>query len=237
MSLFLSRLVLDPRSRKVQRDLADCHRAHRRVMSAFADCEGLPRKELGILFRIENRSDTVTMLVQSSMHPEWDRLPEGYLAADWLEFEGSSVAVKALDSALESLVARKTLRFRLRANPTRRIDTKSGPDGIRRHGKRVPLRQVEARQAWMARRAGPAGFELLEVTSHVPQVVESSMERVSGWRPSRDESEGAQRITLEGVTFDGRLRVRDAERLRAAVAEGIGPGKAYGFGLLSLAPD
>ena len=35
---------------------------------------------------------------------------------------------------------------------------------------------------------------------------------------------------------DGELIVTDAEKLRETVANGIGPQKAYGFGLLSLAP-
>ncbi|MEM0963873.1 MAG: type I-E CRISPR-associated protein Cas6/Cse3/CasE, partial [Bacteroidota bacterium] len=38
-----------------------------------------------------------------------------------------------------------------------------------------------------------------------------------------------------GVRFDGELRVIDPDRLAVAVASGIGPAKAFGFGLLSLA--
>jgi CRISPR system Cascade subunit CasE len=36
------------------------------------------------------------------------------------------------------------------------------------------------------------------------------------------------------VRFDGVLRVTDAARLVEAVRSGIGPAKAFGFGLLSL---
>ena len=45
------------------------------------------------------------------------------------------------------------------------------------------------------------------------------------------------RITVAGALFDGRLVVKDADRIRDAMAQGIGPGKAFGFGLLSLGPD
>jgi CRISPR system Cascade subunit CasE len=38
------------------------------------------------------------------------------------------------------------------------------------------------------------------------------------------------------VVFEGRLRVTDAEAFRRALAAGIGSGKAFGFGLLSVAP-
>jgi CRISPR system Cascade subunit CasE len=39
----------------------------------------------------------------------------------------------------------------------------------------------------------------------------------------------------QAVTFDGLLRVTDPEALLAALAGGIGSGKGFGFGLLSLA--
>jgi CRISPR system Cascade subunit CasE len=46
------------------------------------------------------------------------------------------------------------------------------------------------------------------------------------------ESGGA----FTAVRFDGELGVTDAALLREAVANGIGTQKAFGFGLLSLAP-
>jgi CRISPR system Cascade subunit CasE len=42
-------------------------------------------------------------------------------------------------------------------------------------------------------------------------------------------------MTFGDVVFEGRLRVGDAEAFRRALAVGIGSGKAYGFGLLSVA--
>jgi CRISPR system Cascade subunit CasE len=38
------------------------------------------------------------------------------------------------------------------------------------------------------------------------------------------------------VLFDGILRATDSTALRQAWASGIGPGKALGLGMLSLAP-
>ena len=43
-------------------------------------------------------------------------------------------------------------------------------------------------------------------------------------------------ITFEGVRFDGLLRIVDDAAFRAGVIHGIGPDKAFGFGLLSFAP-
>ena len=41
---------------------------------------------------------------------------------------------------------------------------------------------------------------------------------------------------FRGVVFDGHLRVTDERAFKAALANGIGSGKAYGFGLMSIAP-
>jgi len=42
-------------------------------------------------------------------------------------------------------------------------------------------------------------------------------------------------LTVGDVLFDGRLVVTDADRFRETLTAGIGSGKAYGFGLLSIA--
>ena len=82
--MYLSRLVLNPRSRVVRRDLADCQSLHRTVLSAFpvtGDGVGA-RAEFGVLHRLEpSRFGTApALLVQSAEAPDWSRLPPEYLA-------------------------------------------------------------------------------------------------------------------------------------------------------------
>lgn len=43
-------------------------------------------------------------------------------------------------------------------------------------------------------------------------------------------------ISIYSVRFDGVLTVTDPDTFRQTVAAGIGPAKAFGFGLLSVAP-
>jgi CRISPR system Cascade subunit CasE len=43
-------------------------------------------------------------------------------------------------------------------------------------------------------------------------------------------------MSFGNVLFDGRLQVTDAEVFRRTLTQGIGSGKAFGFGLLSVAP-
>jgi CRISPR system Cascade subunit CasE len=43
-------------------------------------------------------------------------------------------------------------------------------------------------------------------------------------------------LTFVSVLFEGRLRVTDPGKFRATLERGVGSAKAYGFGLLSIAP-
>lgn len=220
--MFLTLMRLDASSPDVQRDLRDPQGLHRRVMAGFPsilDPEQKSREHFGVLHRleIERKTGRILLYVQSQMQPEWAILPKGYLSDDGMPNPG----VKPVKTAFESLQAGQALRFRLRANPTRKIDTKSGPNGERRNGRRVPLAGIEQQVAWLQRKAQANGFELLQVTVAATGATELS----------RSHSTGR---TFQGVVFEGRLVIRDAERFRGALEQGIGPGKAFGFGLLSI---
>ena len=53
----------------------------------------------------------------------------------------------------------------------------------------------------------------------------------------RPERKGKRmRVPVVTATFDGRLTVTDPEALRQALTSGIGRAKAYGCGLMTLAP-
>ncbi|GFP24433.1 hypothetical protein HKBW3S09_01900, partial [Candidatus Hakubella thermalkaliphila] len=46
----------------------------------------------------------------------------------------------------------------------------------------------------------------------------------------------AHHLRFRGGVFEGVLAVKDSGLFLNALRQGVGPGKAYGFGLLSLAP-
>jgi len=229
--MHLSRLLLDPRHREVRRAIDDLQAMHRAVMAAFADVDGGDaRARHGVLWRLEPepRGGPPVLLVQSAAAPDWARLPDGFLAA--------RAAVRPIDSALETLAPGLRLRFRLVANPTRKIDTKSAGDGTRRNGRRVPLRDEAAQLAWLVRKGREAGFSLGDdIAGAARSVVVQPLGDATG-RRNRGPGGRTDRLTVRGVAFEGVLTVTDPERLRIAVARGIGPAKAYGCGLLSLAP-
>lgn len=226
----LSLLQLDPTDRLVRAALGDPQRMHRLVMSAFPSVEGPARASLGVLHRVEaDARGGCTVYVQSKDSPSWEQLPSSV----FLSTAENAVAVRDLAGDLEARRVGDVLVFRLLANVTRRIDTKTREDGVRRHGKRVPLRNHEARVAWLQRKALTSGFELVEGWSGAPELRVTEHAPIHG---SRADSDEVRRITFEGVTFEGLLRITDLAPFRQAVMAGIGPARAYGFGLLSFRP-
>lgn len=101
-------------------------------------------------------------------------------------------------------------RFRLYANPT-----------VLRDKKRIALVGEEEQLAWLQRQGVRSGFEL-----------EAAL--VMGSEMLRSRKTDAH-ISLLKVYFEGRLKVSDSSLLLQALQAGIGRGKAFGCGLLSLA--
>lgn len=225
--LYLSRLTLNPLRHEVQRDLADCHAMHERILSAFPDEAEIKaaREHFGVLYRVEPSNGATRVLVQSCQRPDWSKLPPGYL-------RGPALEPKRVDELYTCITTGQELVFRLRANPTRRISSRNTTQNVKWRGKRVDLRREEDQLAWLRRKGEMAGFALLEVRTK-PGVTDLRMvqtgDRIRGCSDD-------QQLTFGMVTFDGRLIVTNAERFRCTLQLGIGPGKAFGFGLLSVAP-
>lgn len=224
--LYLSRLKLTSLRRDVQRDLADCHDMHQRILSAFPDESTVERarKSFGVLYRVDQSRDSLQVLVQSEREPDWSRLPTGYV--------NQPPTVKRIDPLYEQVRRDMELHFLLRANPTRRISDRNTTQDERWRGKRVELRREEDQQAWLRRKGEDAGFALVGVRTR-PEVDDA---RVAAHAVAHGFRRETRQLTFGSVLFEGRLRVTDADRFRRALVSGLGSGKAYGFGLLSVAP-
>jgi CRISPR system Cascade subunit CasE len=194
----------------------------------------------GFLFRIDPQpGGRVTIVVLSSLLPNWDyafgltpgRIDPrtgrplgnaGYLLAAHPS-EPRRLRVEIVPGAL--------FRFALVANPVFRARARSpGSDGkcidAKWVGKRVPVTGDESSlRNWLERRAVRAGFNLKEVT-----LIHRGFVYVNRTR----EAAGGKR--LRSARYEGTLEITDPEKFRAALSCGIGPAKAFGFGLLSIAP-
>jgi CRISPR system Cascade subunit CasE len=226
--MYLARAFLNPVSRAVRADLADVASLHRTVMRAFPDDAGPSAREAhGVLHRVDEdaRRGQFVLFVQSGTRPDFARLPAGYFLdlQDALDLAAPGAAenpaVREVDQERARIRPGDHFAFRLRANTTRKITKLDDATGLpTKNGRRVPVRGDDGRLAWLVRHAATAGFEVGDVrTLELP--VRSAR--------TRD-------LTLAGASFEGSLRVTEADAFRKALAEGIGPGKAFGFGLLSI---
>lgn len=248
MSLYLSRLLLNTRSRQVMGEMAHPYEMHRTLMRAFPkatdDTQSNARGEFGVLFRgdVDDRRAVVKVYVQSRVEPDWSFLNalNDYLSVDsgMPEYE-----YKDIMPAFRKIQDGQVLSFRLRANPTKRI----AKDDDTMKGKRVELRRENEQIAWLIRKGrerekgAPGGFELLMKRGEDEEGKERLIRRVSVCCEGRQT--GRKRDAAHGhatthfaVVFDGLLRVTDTDAFLETLVRGIGPGKAYGFGLLSVAP-
>lgn len=238
--MYLSRLILDPRNQALRRDLADCQNLHRTVLSGFPQATsgaagtGGAREQFGILHRVDTTRTGIELYVQSNIEPNWDHLPIGYL----LVAAGANPVCKCVDELYAGLSSATRLRFRLCANPTKRLHLGTGKDGWGA-GKRVDLRREEDQLAWLEAKAQAGGFALCHVQTnpHVANVRRMPGGRITGNR-SRRGAPSTERapLTFGSVLFEGELQVTDPALFLSTLAQGIGSGKAYGFGLLSIAP-
>ncbi len=213
--MYLSRLILNSRIRRVQREIADSYQMHKTLMRCFPDdidCE----KER-VLFRVDAdpRTGVLTVLLQSTIEPRWS----------WLDAQRDGAhsyllrppETKSFDL---NFAPGQMLAFRLRANPTvkRKVEDK-------RNGRRIGLHKEEEQRQWLNRKAEQGGFRVLSART-------GNQTMVSG----RIRKKGTtHKLRLLSVQFDGLLQATDPDRLRETVQRGVGSGKGLGFGLLSLA--
>ncbi|GLF98164.1 type I-E CRISPR-associated protein Cas6/Cse3/CasE [Streptomyces yaizuensis] len=122
------------------------------------------------------------------------------------------------------------LRFRLTANPTKAIRRPGRPD---RRGVRTALTTPADQLQWLTDRSPTLGFTLPTTGGH-PQTAVTASDALDFHRTG-NHSRG-DRVRIRAVTFDGHLRVTDPDALRRTLTHGIGHGRAYGCGLLTLAP-
>ncbi|GAA4781630.1 type I-E CRISPR-associated protein Cas6/Cse3/CasE [Streptomyces ziwulingensis] len=206
----LARIRLNPHSRDVQRDLRDATQMHRTVMRMVPDGLGdAPRHKAGLLYRLDETDTSSTLLVQATSL-DTARLPTGYGQAD----------VKSLTPMFTALRQGLGIRYRIVVNPAKR--ERLSLEEKDKRGPIVPLSGTDADQWWL-RRAAEAGLDL-----HV--LAPTSVE------PARPRGQNTPGMRHSLLRYDGTASVTDPDALRDAVIRGIGRGKPYGAGLLSLAP-
>lgn len=117
---------------------------------------------------------------------------------------------------LERAVDGSCWKFRIKANPVRRAVNEKTLKSSYFH-----YMNDADRLEWLKSRAEKNGFDVVKADIR-------SCETLRFYRQNR-------MITLSCVTFEGILKVIDEEKFRTILEKGLGHGKAYGLGLMSLA--
>jgi CRISPR system Cascade subunit CasE len=206
--MILSRIAFNPLHPATYKLAGDPYGVHIRLCACSQTC----RAKGNILYRWE---EGPVLLIQSDTELDWSLLD---VAAGALAGEPQS---KAFDP--EFTVGQR-LTFRLRCRPTKKVKVAG-----RKNSRIRALRTDEERLDWLSRQGRKAGF--------LVEWVEVSQEIWHDTKPTPGEEEDHRRGPRVSATrFDGALVVQYPDLLLEAVRKGIGPQKAYGFGLLSLAP-
>ncbi|GAA2136822.1 type I-E CRISPR-associated protein Cas6/Cse3/CasE [Kitasatospora kazusensis] len=212
MSLWLTRIQPDQKHPNARKDIAGAVDMHHRLMSLFPDNLGdQARSHLGILFRTEDSPTGVQILMQSAAEPDLTRLPAGY---------GPALS-KPLTPLLDALRPDLTVRYRIAANAIRKPGRTTRE--LYNLSAVVPL-NGQAAEDWWTRQAEASGLKVITVHSTL-------LDAATGAR-----RQDQHRVKHTRTQFDGTALITDPDQLRTRLTDGIGKGKAYGCGLLSLAP-
>lgn len=209
--MLLTQLILNPGSRSVLSDINDSYKLHQRVMMGFPT--PVPKGER-VLYRLDYQNNPlrISMLVQSHFPSNWDGL----------ERSGYLLQPASSKSFFPTFSIGQFLRFRLAANPTKRLGKLSD-----HCGKRVGLMRENDQTEWLKKKGLENGFQIVDVAV-------TKLDQPNGKKYDQNLEKWI-RICCQGIRFDGILRVTDSRLFGLAVSNGIGSAKGFGFGLLSLA--
>ena len=203
--MYLAQLKLNEQNREVHQDLSNAHKLHQRIMQAFPD-EEREKARADWNVLFRQEPESDVVLVSSAIEGNWNRLPSGYLSQPF--------ASKLFDVEQMPFSVGQLLQFRLKANPSKR-------DNQTR--KLIGMFHEADQLEWLSRQGDRNGFEIQGVdVIQTPNIF------------GRKGEEKAP-IRLATVLYQGVLRVKDVDRLVAALQQGIGRGRSYGCGLLSVA--
>jgi CRISPR system Cascade subunit CasE len=192
---------------------------HAAVLAAFPTGHATSPAER-VLWRVDHHEHQAVLYVVSPHRPDLTHLVE---SVGWPTTEGW--ATRDYAPLLDRLAAGQQWGFRLAANPVHNRRKTEDSARSQRFGHITVAQQTD----WLLRRAEQHGFTVPLGDHKEPDVA------VRGRRTVRFTRQG-RTVTLDTAVFEGRLDVTDPAVLRAALVGGIGHGKAYGCGLLTLVP-
>ena len=205
--MYLSRVEIDIECRDTMIALAAPQRFHGAVENSFA---GERRRRLWRLDRLNGR---LYMLILSEDKPDLNGVVKQFGT-------GEPPQIKDYGTLLDRVVPGSTWRFRLTANPTKSIKNPEDPKG---RGSVVAHCTTHFQKQWLLEKAEKQGFSLKDDEFDVMS---------SHWL--HFEKNGKRTVSMLSVTYEGLLQVTDKDMFCRMLCDGIGRGKAYGLGMMTV---
>lgn len=203
--MYLSRIRLDSSNRRTLQALSAPSKFHGALESSFS---GQRQRRL---WRLDRLNGELYLLLLSETAPELSGFCKQFCCTQ------EDAQTKDYDGLLSRVQNGTKWRFRLTANPV----ISKNRDGDR--GKVTAHITTGYQKKWLLSHCEQNGFLVSEDSYDVTQ---------SKWYQFYKSDQN--RVSLLAVTFEGVLKVTDSELFRNALCSGIGRGKAYGMGLLTV---
>ncbi|WP_326670959.1 type I-E CRISPR-associated protein Cas6/Cse3/CasE [Streptomyces sp. NBC_01257] len=248
--MYLTRFRFNAARTGARRLLTSPQMLHAAVMSSFPDAPPAPDGGPRVLWRIDyNSAAEVLLYVTSPARPDLTHLVE---QAGWPTAEAQGWSTYDYATFLTGLATDSVWEFRLTANPVHSIRRKEG-EPTKRTAHRTPRYQIE----WLLKQQDRSGFAIVEKAPEARRLErgdeyelvvggarglsfsKKNSSTAQGSSPAGKDipaTAGRNAVRIAAVTYQGRLRVTDPEVFRLRLASGLGKAKAYGCGLMTLAP-
>jgi len=224
---YLSRIYLNPLRRQTQAFLRNPEKLHAAVLN------GIPTQPVTerILWRVEpDPSHRAELLVLSQTRPSWEALIE---QGGWPNADQPQARTADLQPLLDTINLGRSFRLRVRVNPV--VSTKAPPPNdpgrTRTRGHPVPVKSQD-QPRWFLDHLPGWGYQPITNSTGQPELVQ--LERASVRFTRRPETAP---VTLAAATFEARVTIADHTAATRSMLQGVGRARAYGFGLVTLAPD
>ncbi|MGW1075164.1 type I-E CRISPR-associated protein Cas6/Cse3/CasE [Streptomyces sp. NPDC002537] len=236
--MYLTRFRINTARSEARRLLGSPHLLHGAVNMAFPELPARDGQGPRVLWRVDgDHHADMKLFIVSPARPDLTHLVE---QAGWPTLETPGWTTFAYAEFLNALAAGDTWGFRLTANPIHHISREKDKPGAptKRAAHQTPRHQLK----WLLDRQERAGFEVVQkpVDRQLTEYGDEYELIVRDKRPLRFIRPPAGRsghdVRFTQVTFDGRLRVTDPTAFRRTLTHGLGKAKAYGCGLMTLAP-
>ncbi|MEU0663904.1 type I-E CRISPR-associated protein Cas6/Cse3/CasE [Streptomyces lavendulocolor] len=250
--MYLTRFRMNTPRPGARRLLASPQALHAAVMSSFPELlpsdSGDPHAPR-VLWRLDHNSRAEVLLyIVSPDSPDLTHLVEqaGWPAASTPDKPGW--LSRSYAPVLDRLAEGDIWAFRLTANPVHYIRRKDG-EPTKRTAHLTPIHQKN----WLLKQQDRCGFRVLEKrqasrllpggTTHQGHPHHGDQheltvrdERRLAFNKRDQRSSARNTVNVVTATFDGRLQITDPAALRRTLTTGLGKAKAYGCGLMTLAP-